>query len=125
MIGCPVLLSGGHYSPAFMVIISSVWGFSLAALLMLWLRRLRSVIDVWLMVVLCAWLFDIALSAILNVARFDLGFYAGRLYGLCAAPGYSEDVVIHQGRLDSGVLLLVKPYRKTELARMIRVALGS
>jgi CheY-like chemotaxis protein len=39
--------------------------------------------------------------------------------------GYSEDVVIHQGRLDPGVLLLVKPYRKTELARMIRVALGS
>ena len=39
--------------------------------------------------------------------------------------GYSEDVVVHQGRLDAGVLLLVKPYRKTELARMIRVALGS
>jgi CheY-like chemotaxis protein len=37
----------------------------------------------------------------------------------------SGDVVIHQGRLDPGVLLLVKPYRKTELARMIRVALGS
>ena len=31
------------------------------------------------MVVLCAWLFDIALSAILNAGRFDLGFYAGRL----------------------------------------------
>lgn len=38
--------------------------------------------------------------------------------------GYSEDVVVHQGRLDPGVLLLVKPYRKTELARMIRVALA-
>ena len=37
------------------------------------------------MVVMCAWLFDIALSAILNVARFDLGFYLGRIYGLCAA----------------------------------------
>ncbi len=37
------------------------------------------------MVAMCAWLFDIALSAIVNVARFDLGFYAGRLYGLCAA----------------------------------------
>jgi PAS domain S-box-containing protein len=37
------------------------------------------------MVVLCAWLFDIALSAIVNVARFDLGFYLGRIYGLCAA----------------------------------------
>ena len=42
-------------------------------------------LDVWLMVVMCAWLFDIALSAIVNVARFDLGFYVGRLYGLCAA----------------------------------------
>ncbi len=39
--------------------------------------------------------------------------------------GYSEDVVVHQGRLDPGVLLLVKPYRKTELAKMIRIALGS
>jgi PAS domain S-box-containing protein len=37
------------------------------------------------MVVMCAWLFDIAISAILNVARFDLGFYVGRIYGLCAA----------------------------------------
>ena len=42
-------------------------------------------LDVWLMVVMCAWLFDIALSAIVNAARFDLGFYAGRIYGLCAA----------------------------------------
>ena len=32
-----------------------------------------------------AWLFDIALSAVLNAGRFDLGFYAGRLYGLMAA----------------------------------------
>jgi PAS domain S-box-containing protein len=37
------------------------------------------------MVVLCSWLFDIALSAIVNVARYDLGFYLGRIYGLCAA----------------------------------------
>ena len=28
------------------------------------------------MVVLCSWLFDIALSAIVNVARYDLGFYS-------------------------------------------------
>ena len=66
-------------------VVSAVWLLSLAALLALWFRRPHSVLDVWLMVVLCAWLFDIALSAILNVARFDLGFYAGRIYGLCAA----------------------------------------
>jgi PAS domain S-box-containing protein len=37
--------------------------------------------------------------------------------------GYSEDAIVHHGRLDAGVLLLAKPYRKADLARMVRVAL--
>ena len=81
----PTLLSEGHYTSTLVGVVSAVWSLSLAALLVLWFRRPHSVIDVWLMVVLCAWLFDIALSALLNGARFDLGFYVGRLYGLCAA----------------------------------------
>jgi hypothetical protein len=43
--------------------------------------RRHSVLDLWLMVVMCAWIFDIALSAVFNAGRFDLGFYAGRIYG--------------------------------------------
>ena len=39
--------------------------------------------------------------------------------------GYTENTVIHYGRLDAGVLLLAKPYRKSDLARMIRAALGA
>jgi PAS domain S-box-containing protein len=39
--------------------------------------------------------------------------------------GYTEDAVIHHGRLDPGVLLLAKPYRKTELARMLRTAIDA
>jgi PAS domain S-box-containing protein len=39
--------------------------------------------------------------------------------------GYTENAIIHHGRLDSGVLLLAKPYRKLDLARMLRVALSS
>lgn len=38
--------------------------------------------------------------------------------------GYTENAIIHHGRLDSGVLLLPKPYRKSDLARIIRKALG-
>jgi signal transduction histidine kinase len=37
------------------------------------------------MVTLCAWIFDIALASVLNAGRYDLGWYAGRIYGLLAA----------------------------------------
>jgi PAS domain S-box-containing protein len=37
--------------------------------------------------------------------------------------GFTENAIVHHGRLDFGVLLLAKPYRKLELARMLRVAL--
>ena len=37
--------------------------------------------------------------------------------------GYTENAIIHHGRLDAGVLLLAKPYRKRDLDRMVRRAL--
>jgi PAS domain S-box-containing protein len=39
--------------------------------------------------------------------------------------GYTENAIFHHGRLDPGVLLLAKPYRKVDLARMVRVALDA
>ena len=39
--------------------------------------------------------------------------------------GYTENAIVHHGRLDSGVLLLAKPYRKSDLAKMIRTALDN
>jgi PAS domain S-box-containing protein len=38
--------------------------------------------------------------------------------------GYTDNAIIHHGRLDDGVLLLSKPYRKSRLANMVRIALG-
>src|SRR5260221_473838 len=81
----PAIMQGNRYTPAMIVVVSSVWVLSLVALAVLWRRRPHSVLDLWLMVVMCAWIFDIALSAVLNAGRFDLGFYAGRIYGLLAA----------------------------------------
>jgi CheY-like chemotaxis protein len=37
--------------------------------------------------------------------------------------GYSANAIIHHGHLDPGILLLQKPYRRQELARMLRMAL--
>ncbi len=39
--------------------------------------------------------------------------------------GYTQDTMVHDGRLDVGVLLLAKPYRKIDLAKMIRAALAA
>jgi signal transduction histidine kinase/ActR/RegA family two-component response regulator len=38
--------------------------------------------------------------------------------------GYTEDAIMHNGRLDPGVLLLTKPYRMADLARMVRLAIA-
>ena len=39
--------------------------------------------------------------------------------------GYTENAIVHHGRLDAGVLLLAKPYLSSDLARMIRTALAA
>jgi CheY-like chemotaxis protein len=39
--------------------------------------------------------------------------------------GYTENAIVHHGRLDPGVLLLGKPYRKSDLAQIVRTALDS
>ncbi|HVQ70290.1 MAG TPA: PAS domain S-box protein [Bradyrhizobium sp.] len=108
----PILLSGGHYTPVMLGVVSAVWCLSLAALALLWLRRPHSVLDIWLMVVMCAWLFDIALSAILNVARFDLGFYLGRLYGLCAASFVLAILLIDNVGLQAKLARLLGTFRR-------------
>ena len=81
----PEIMQDNRYTPAMIGVVSSVWVFSMVALLFLWRRRPRTVLDLWLMVVMCAWVFDVALAAVFNAGRFDLGFYLGRTYGLLAS----------------------------------------
>jgi PAS domain S-box-containing protein len=85
-----------------------------------------------------------ALAQIQNGERFDLLFtdviMPGGMTGRQLAneveklrpgtkvlytSGYSDNAIVHHGRLDDGVLLLTKPYRKAQLAQMVRQALGN
>jgi signal transduction histidine kinase len=54
---------------------------SVAALIVLWVR-LRSVLDLWLMVVMCAYAIEVCVIVFPVPARFSMGWYAGRVYGL-------------------------------------------
>ena len=81
----PRVMRAGDYSMLVTKGISpAVWLLTLCALIAVW-RHNKSVLDLWLMAVLTIWLFDIALAAVFGSSRFDLGFYAGRIYGLLAA----------------------------------------
>jgi signal transduction histidine kinase len=64
------------------------------ALLALWRRR-RSVLDLWLMVVMCAF----GIELFVNAPRFTAGWYGGRFYGL----------------VSSSIVLLVLLYETTTL----------
>jgi PAS domain S-box-containing protein len=81
----PEIMAGNGYTPIMKFVVGMVSVLSLAALLVLISNRPYAVLDLWLIVVMIAWLADVALSAVVNAGRFDLGFYAGRLYGLLAA----------------------------------------
>jgi PAS domain S-box-containing protein len=81
----PEVMANNGYTPAMVILMGLTWSLNLAALVVLWVRRPHTVLDLWLMVTMCACVFDVALSALLNGGRFDLGFYAGRVYGLLSA----------------------------------------
>jgi len=74
------------------------------------------VLDLWLMVVMCVWLFDIALSAMLNGGRFDLGFYAGRIYGLLACSVVMLELLLENGMLYARLVRLHENERRTGVA---------
>jgi PAS domain S-box-containing protein len=82
----PVIMDGPRYTMAITKGISpSICLISLIALSLLWRARKRSTLDLWLIVVICAWLCDVLLGAIVGSSRYDLGWYGGRSFSFLAS----------------------------------------
>jgi signal transduction histidine kinase len=113
------LMLGDSYGSAMVAMNVVVCLFCLAAAAVLVSRPPYSILDLWLMVVVLAWMFAGALSAVLDAGHFDIGFYAGRLCGLLAAGLVPIILIVEAsrlyGRLDQA--LAVAGVRNTELAR--------
>ena len=81
----PIILNDQrHISPIVVYPISFAILISLTALLLL-LRRRRSVLGLWLMVVALVAILELAFSGLLASIRFSAGFYAGRTFSLLTA----------------------------------------
>jgi hypothetical protein len=75
------MLDPVHFSTLRIYIGVCQMGLSVAALILVWVR-LRSVLDLWLMVVMCAFAIEGPLTVFPVPIRFSVGFYAGSVYGL-------------------------------------------
>jgi signal transduction histidine kinase len=79
-----ILLDGVQLNRSVISLIGGlVMALNAGALVLLWRRR-RSVLDLWLMVMCCAWLFVATMAVTLIGSRFSLGWYAGRIFELIA-----------------------------------------
>lgn len=95
----PVIMRGNKDDTGKQLVAACTWALSLLALVCMWRRRPHSVLDLWLMVTLVVWVFDIALASVLNGGRFDLGFYGGRVYGLLASSFVLIVLLLENSRL--------------------------
>jgi signal transduction histidine kinase len=94
----PPLLDGAGFTPVQRIVNLTDIVLALAAFVLL-ARSRRRLLNLWLMVVMAYWLCDVILSSYLNGGRYDLGFYAGRIYGVLAASVVLAVLVLENSRL--------------------------
>jgi signal transduction histidine kinase len=115
----PRIMSGDVYATAMPAVGVVVGLLGLVTLAVLGSRLPYSMLDLWLMVVLFAWMSDVALSTVINAGHFDIGFYVGSIYGLFAASIVPVVLLVEAsriaGQLDEAIAIAEE--RNAELAR--------
>lgn len=100
----PAIMAGNSDLPAKYVVATGTCLMCVIAAAAIWRRPSHSKLDLWLMVVMVAWVFDVALASVFNAGRFSLGFYAGRVYGLMATSFVLVVLLIENARLHAQLM---------------------
>lgn len=95
----PAIMSGDRDASTKVLVAVCSWVLSIVAVPILWRGRRHSVLDLWLMVVMVVWIFEVALAAVFNAGRYDVGWYAGRIYGLLAGSFVLGVLLLENGLL--------------------------
>jgi signal transduction histidine kinase len=95
----PPMLTGVRYSATFNVARFGAWAATGLAMVILWRLRPRSVLDLWLLVMLWDSFLEIALVGIINAGRYDVGFYAGRVYAMLASSVVLVMLLAEHGKI--------------------------
>jgi signal transduction histidine kinase len=115
-----------HVTPLGSYVTSIIFVVSVAALAALWLRG-KSVLDLWLIVAVCALVAELGVTAFIIVSRFSLGFYTQRGFSLAASTivlsALLAEAVLLYGRLAKTVVLLQRERASKLLS--IQAAVGA
>ena len=107
-----------HFSTVWLYIASCLALLSVVAVIVLWIRR-RSVLDLWLMVVMSAYVIEICMIAFPVPARFSFGWYAGRVFGLLSGSLLLFVLLYEITILYAQVLRAVLAQRREREARLM------
>lgn len=91
---------------------------SIAALVVLWLRR-RSILDLWLMVVMVTFVVDPVLSYYPVPSRFSVGWYAVRIFGLLSSSVVLVVLLYEISALYAQLVGAVRAQRREREARLM------
>ena len=115
----PIILDGSGRLTLFGTLANGLIIFLAAfALVAIWVRR-RSVLDLWLMVAIVAFLIEMLLSAELAGTRFSLGYYAGRIFSLIVAVIVLTAMLAQTTTLYADLAQSILRRRSTREARLI------
>ncbi|RAK59781.1 two-component sensor histidine kinase [Phenylobacterium hankyongense] len=114
----PLMLDPVQLSPLWAYAAAGPILLSVTAGVLLWTRR-RSVLDLWLMVVMCAYVIEIGLIRFPIPARYSIGWYSGRVIGVLSASLVLFVLLYEITTLYAGLLRAVSAQRREREARLM------
>lgn len=113
-----LMLDTLHLAPGWFCAAGFASTLNLLAIAVLWVRR-RSVLDLWLMVVMFAVVTEIALISFPVPARYSLGWYSGRSCGFLSASILLFVLLLEITTLYARLLHAVLGQRRERVARLM------
>lgn len=118
-----VMIDDTHWSHARMLLFQSttIVPLLVIALVMTWRRRRRSILDLWLLAVLWAWLLEYLLIAFTST-RYDVFWYTGRIFGLLSGMLVLFALLSETTKMYARLALTVLAGRREREGRMMSMA---
>src|SRR6202166_2162700 len=113
-----IALDAVRFSPLWFYAAGCLALLSILALIVLWIRR-RSVLDLWLMVVICAYLTEFCLITFPVPLRFSVGWYVARFCGFLSSSLVLFVLLYEITTLYSRLLRAVFAQRREREARLM------